>query len=527
MKLELNNLDNIMRLVDCAPKYNVHSLRDNTIRDPKWISFGTGNIFRAYIARLNQDLINLGLEDRGIITVASRRRDSIEKVYSPSDNLSLSLTLKNDGNFETTLLANIAEALYIKSDMKRLEEIFINPSLQIVSFIITEKGYNIFNSDGTLVSGVEKELKNNPKDANHLMILIVHLLYKRYLKGYPITLLSLDNLSKNGEVLKKTILFIANYYIESGFYKKEFYNYLSNEKIVSYPYSMIDKITPGADETVARYLEKKGFEDIRPISTNNASKLSKYVNSEELEYLAIEDNFTNGRPKFEKAGVYMVDRETVTKIETMKVTACLNPLHTSLAIFGCLLGHRRINEEMKDKNLQTFVKKLVFNETLPVVENPGVIDPKEFAKEVIEVRLPNKYLPDSPQRIATDTSQKIPIRFGKTLASYKSRKIKTDELVFIPLTLAAWLRYLLGVDDFGKDMKLSPDPLLEELQSSLNGIKLGSFRRTESLKNLLRNSVIFGVDLKEVGIYEKVLHYFEELSEGRGSVRKTLEKYTS
>ena len=113
-------------------------------------------------------------------------------------------------------------------------------------------------------------------------------------------------------------------------------------------------------------------------------------------YLIMEDHFPNGRPKFEKAGVFLTDRATVDKADTMKVTTCLNPLHTSLAIMGCLLGYRSIAEEMKDPDLSLLVSEIGYNEGLPVVESPGIIDPKIFLEEVITVRFSNPNIPDMP-----------------------------------------------------------------------------------------------------------------------------------
>ena len=96
----------------------------------------------------------------------------------------------------------------------------------------------------------------------------------------------------------------------------------------------------------------------------------------------------------------------------MKVCTCLNPLHTALAIYGCLLGYTLISEEMKNPLLKNMVEVIGYKEGLPVVVNPGILDPKKFIDEVVNVRIPNPFLPDSPQRIATDTSQKLSIRFG-------------------------------------------------------------------------------------------------------------------
>lgn len=229
----------------------------------------------------------------------------------------------------------------------------------------------------------------------------------------------------------------------------------------------------------------------------------------------------------EEGGVIFTDRETVDKVEKMKVGTCLNPLHTALAIFGCLLGFDLISKEMADPDLRRLVEKIGYEEAFPVVVNPGILDPKEFIDEVLNIRFPNPFMPDTPQRIATDTSQKLGIRFGETIKAYISREdLDVKDLKFIPLVLAAWCRYLMGIDDKGEKMELSPDPLLEELLPHLEGISLGDrgpFH--EQLKPVLSNANIFGIDLYEAGLGEKVEGYFEELVAEEGAVRKTLQKY--
>ncbi len=111
----------------------------------------------------------------------------------------------------------------------------------------------------------------------------------------------------------------------------------------------------------------------------------------------------------------MTDRETVNKTERMKVTTCLNPLHTAMSVYGCMLGYDLICAEMKDEDIVALIKRLGYVEGLPVVVDPKILDPKSFIDEVIEQRLPNPFMPDMPQRIATDTSQKVGIRFGETI----------------------------------------------------------------------------------------------------------------
>ena len=280
---------------------------------------------------------------------------------------------------------------------------------------------------------------------------------------------------------------------------------------------MIDKITPGPDASVAAMLAEDGLEAGTP-----------FVNAEECEYLVIEDNFPNGRPCLENAGIYFTERETVDKVERMKVCTCLNPLHTSLAVYGCLLGYDKIWKEMQDEDLHKLVEIIGYKEGLPVVTDPGIIRPQDFIDAVVKVRIPNPFMPDMPQRIATDTSQKLPIRFGETIKAYlASDTLDVHDLKLIPLVHAGWLRYLMAVDDNGNAFEPSPDPLLETAQAYVKDMKLGEQPDCTKLEGLLRNKTIFGVDLVEVGLADRVCAYFAELTAGVGAVRATLHKYVA
>ena len=277
-------------------------------------------------------------------------------------------------------------------------------------------------------------------------------------------------------------------------------------------------------------LRKDGLGDLDPVVTSKKTWVAPFVNAEETEYLVIEDKFPNGRPALEKVGVIFTDRDTVNNVERMKVTTCLNPLHTALAVYGCILGYTKISDEMKDTELLNLVNTLGYKEGLPVVVNPGVLDPKEFIDTVLQVRVPNPFMPDTPQRIATDTSQKLGIRYGETIKSYVAdADLDVTSLTMIPLVQAGWLRYLMAVDDNGNAFEPSPDPLLEEAQKYVAEFKLGeSYSEAaiaEKVMPLLKNAQIFGVDLEEVGLAGKVISFFAELIAGVGAVRETLKKY--
>jgi fructuronate reductase len=290
---------------------------------------------------------------------------------------------------------------------------------------------------------------------------------------------------------------------------------------------MIDKITPRPDASVEEILKKDGIEGLEPVITSKNTYVAPFVNAEECEYLVIEDWFPNGRPALEKGGLMFTDRETVDKVEKMKVCTCLNPLHTALAVYGCLLGYDKISEEMKDAELVKLVETIGYVEGLPVVVNPGVLDPKEFIDTVLKVRIPNPFMPDTPQRIATDTSQKLAIRFGETIKNYIASPDKNvADLKLIPMVFAGWLRYLMAVDDNGNKFELSPDPLLDTVCPYVADIKLGDTDVEAKIKPVLENAKIFGVNLYEAGLAELVCKYFTELIAGVGAIRTTLQKYT-
>ena len=516
------------------PAYDVSAMRVRTRENPVWIHFGAGNIFRAFVAVLQQRLLNAGLADRGIIAADTFDADNIRMIYGGYDNLTMAVTLKADGTTDREIVGSVSEALIAQTgeekDWARLKEIFRSPSLQIVSFTITEKGYALRGLDGALTPIALEDMQKGSAAPRHAMAVTAALLYERWKNGAaPVAVASMDNCSHNGEKLKAAVTEMAQAWAKNGLAEPAFLTWLEDEAQVSFPWSMIDKITPRPAKSVEDRLVADGIEGMRPLVTPRGTYLAPFVNAERPQYLVVEDRFPNGRPPLEKAGVYFCDRETVNRTERMKVTTCLNPLHTALAVYGCLLGYTLIADEMKDPELTALVRRIGYTEGLPVVTDPGILSPRAFIDEVIGERLPNVFMPDTPQRIATDTSQKVPIRFGETLKRYAEEPDRDPaSLTGIPLALAGWLRYLIGVDDQGNPMPVSDDPMLPALQAQLAGVTLGDPDSVgDKLIPILDNPVIFGVSLTEVGLADKVTALLKEELAGPGAVRRTLRKYLS
>ena len=330
-----------MKLKDYKFSYDREKMIVETKASPSWVHFGCGNIFRALPARCAHTLLEQGLIETGIVAVEGYDEEIVEKIYRPNDNISLLVTLSSDA--EETVIGSVAESLTF-NDSDRLSQIFTATSLSMVSFTRTEKGYSS-----------EKYMEQ-----------VTSLLYSRFKSGGgPLAMVSMDNCSNNGLVLKNAVLKAAVKYGD------EFVSYIDS---LSFPFTMIDKITPRPDEALSELLSNKGWEDMRPIVTEKNTYIAPFVNAEECEYLVIEDNFPNGRPCLDKSGIIFTDRQTVIRCEKMKVGACLNPLHTALAVFGCLLGFEKISDEMADEDLRRLAVG-VGNEGIPAVEDPGVLSP--------------------------------------------------------------------------------------------------------------------------------------------------------
>ncbi len=515
------------------PGYEVEAVSERARKEPEWVHIGIGNIFRVFIGGIADGLLEEGIWDRGITCVETFDYDIIDAIYKPYDNLGLNVILHSDGTREYKVLGAFAEAVKAKASepaqWNRLKEIFISPSLQMVSFTITEKGYALHRADGTWLLDVQSDIEHGPDKATGAMAVVAAMLYKRYQAGkYPLALVSMDNCSQNGFKLRQSVQTVAEEWRKAGFVDDGFIEYLWDEEIVAFPWTMIDKITPRPSEEIAADLEQLGIEAMQPVITEKKTYIAPFVNAEKPQYLVIEDHFPNGRPALERGfGVYLTDRNTVNLAERMKVTACLNPVHSATGPLGVVLGYELFAPMLNtNPDMMRMAHMVAYDEGLPVAPNPGILSPQEFVDELFRDRFQNEYLGDTNLRLAVDVSQMVGIRFGETIKAYTRNYGDASRLTAIPLGIAGWLRYMLAVDDEGRSYELAPDPMAEELREQLKGIELG---RPETLRNqlkpILSNERLFFVDLYQAGLGEKIETMFREMIAGAGAVKATVHRY--
>lgn len=247
------------------PEFDYDKVKAATDAAPAWIHFGAGNIFRAFQCNVLQNLLNRGIADTGLIAVEGFDYEIIEKMYWPHDNLSILATLKADNTVDKTIVGSITESLVLDSanqaQYDRLKQIFAAPSLQMASFTITEKGYALTDARGNLLPAIAADYANGPQAPDSYLGKVVSLLYHRYISGKkPIAMVSMDNCSHNGDKLAAAVWAFADAWCKNGLAEAGFAVYVRDPQSVSYPWSMIDKITPRPDAKVEALLNQDGID---------------------------------------------------------------------------------------------------------------------------------------------------------------------------------------------------------------------------------------------------------------------------
>lgn len=443
------------------PRYDRSALKTRIVH------FGFGAFHRAHQALLTDRVLNALGGDWGICEISLFSGDKLMTALREQDHLFTVLEKGREGN-QAIIVGAVNECLNAKLDgMEAIIEKFCEPQVAIVSLTVTEKGYCIDPATGKLDVNNERIVHDlqHPNEPHSAPGILVEALNRRRERGIrPFTVLSCDNIPDNGHVVRNAVIGMAEKR------SQELADWVHEH--VTFPGTMVDRIVPAATpESLQEITDILGVEDPCAIS------------GEPFIQWVIEDNFVAGRPAWEEVGVEMVS--DVMPWEQMKLRM-LNGSHSFLAWLGYLAGYQHINDCMADENFRLAAHRLMMHEQAPTLRVTGV-NLHQYAHNLIE-RFSNPSLKHRTWQIAMDGSQKLPQRM---LESVRWHLQQGDEWPCLALGIAAWMRYVSGVDDAGNTIDIR-DPLAQKIQTLV-----ANSPETERVAALLTLTEIFGTDLPQ------------------------------
>lgn len=523
MKLKREHLTEYQQWYEAGvnlPSFSVQEMMAETKARPTVIHFGGDDRFRAGLASLHQRLLNSHAVKTGIILVD--QSELLEKIYQANDNLSLGVTLHRDGASTREIIASVADCIP-EEDFSGLTAVFQADSLQVASFTWEEGAMALQDQAGHYLPQVEEDFKTGLSQPTHKIALVTALLHARFLSGeLPLSLMSMARCAKNGKLLQAAVLDMATHWQENQLVTEAFLDYLNHRKKISFPATVVDKMAPAPLEFVAEDLDSANMEGMLPISLGG-EKMAAFFNSERYQYFFFEKKFVNGCPPWENAGVIMLKRRDLRQVETVVQSCGLAMMETVLFLFSELFEIESLREAVQTRDILTLLQEILYEEALPVLEEIKEFPVEAYMDELLQQRLDSPLLDISPKIFGDEISQKMPKQLGVILKKYKSSGRDTADLVAIPLVIATWFRYMMGVSDQGLIHYCAVDSLSESVKTALKPVvfaKKDSYDK--QLRAFLRNRAIFAVNLESVGLAEDVHENFVTMIGGKGAVERCL-----
>jgi mannitol 2-dehydrogenase len=405
------------------------------------VHIGVGSFHRAHMGvYIDQLLHDPACSGWAICGVGLLPHDSaMGHALAAHDHL-YTVLIRGQSGTSARVVGAMTDFLHAPSDPEAVLQKLADPATRIVSMTITESGYHVNEATGQLDimhPDIQADL-GRPRAPKTFYGYLATALERRRLAGHPpFTVMSCDNVEHNGALTRRMLLAFAH---EMG---GELGPWLQQHG--AFPNSMVDRITPRTTDADRQDLaERFGIEDRWPVVTE---PFSQWV---------IEDTFACGRPPLEAAGVQIV--QNVAPYETMKLRL-LNGSHSAMAYLGFLSGLTHVHEVLEDQHLARYIEQMMRQEVLPrLPEVPG-IDLQAYCTTLL-ARFANPTIADQLARLCFDGSGKLP-KF--VLPSIEAGLAFGTPIGRLALCVAAWMRYLTGVDEAGRAFAVS-DPMVGQLQ---------------------------------------------------------------
>ena len=433
------------------------------------VHLGIGAFHRAHQAFFTEAVLNQFGGDWGIIG-CSLRSSAVREQLAPQDGL-YTLASRGSDSKELQVIGAVKEVMVGPENPAALIDVMASPATKIVSLTVTEKGYCHNPATGDLNlqhPDIIYDLKH-PDAPRSAVGFIVAALKKRRDRGiHSFTAMSCDNLPENGEVLEKVVAQYAEQVdVSLAAWIKQH---------TRFPSTMIDRIVPATtDEDRAEIEARLGMRD------------QGAVIAEPFAQWVIQDTFSNGRPQWEAVGALLVG--DVRIFEKMKLRL-LNGSHSTLAYCGYLSGFDTISQVMCEPAFVKLVTTFMEREAGETLNVPAGFNVGHYQRQLRE-RFANTSLKHRTWQIAMDGSQKLPQRLLETLREQIAGQGHIDILC---LAVAAWIRYVSGVDEMGQPIDVS-DPLAAQLRAACDA---SQGNPAAMVKSVVSMTEVFGNDLIQV-----------------------------
>ena len=427
-----------------APPLNQRALRrytgrlslptyDRSALVPSVVHLSVGGFSRAHQLSYFDELAERGIStDWGVVGVGLRSR-TMKEALAPQDHLYTVVERSPDGE-RARVIAVMVDYHFAPDDPSRVLDVLTDERTRMVTMTITDAGYRVdhgtasFDADD---NDVRWDLAN-PDRPRTVFGFLVEALDRRRRAGLPpFTVVSCDNVHRNGDVARSAVIGFAVLRDE------ELAGWIAEN--VSFPCSMVDRITPHTTpeerEEVAR---QYGLHDRWPVIT------------EPFSQWFIEDDFCNGRPPLDQVGVQFVG--DVGEYELVK-TRMLNASHCALGFLGSLAGYVSIDQLMVDDLFVEYAQAFLQDEVGPLVPQPDGIDLSHYQRTLL-LRFANPAIADRLDRLCRRGSAKMPLHL---LPSLRQALDAGRPHALLSLVVAAWLRYLGGRTDDGRPIAVD-DP---------------------------------------------------------------------
>lgn len=412
---------------------------DRSALTPGIVHIGVGNFHRAHQAWYLHALMQQGLaQDWAIVGAGVRPYDEVQRLKMAGQDYLTTLIELAPGIQRAEVIGSMIDYVPVKEGNAPLIARMAQDDIRIVALTVTEGGYYIdpvTNQFDAKHPDIQHDVAHPDTPRTAFGAIVAALRARRDAGHAPFTGLSCDNLQGNGDILRQTVVSLAN------LTDPDLATWIGAQG--SFPNSMVDCIVPATGPNELELVQTFGIEDAVPVSHEN------------FRQWVIEDNFCAGRPDWDRAGATFTDN--VHDFEMMKIRI-LNGGHQVIAGAGEMLSIDTIAGCMADEDVAALFTKIAQTEVVPQVAAVPGMTPEAYV-DLIAGRFANPRIVDTVRRVAFDGSSRQP---GFILPSVRGGLALGTPVEGLALVSAIWARMCAGTREDGSEIAAN-DPYWDAL----------------------------------------------------------------